>query len=128
MWIGEKVAIKPLLNLKYQDMVVGLVDGISTPYGLFNAEIWLISKCLIIIEEREKEKKSRERFYLTWFSCLILSTSYVLLNVKNWWLEQCTFILSFFFFFFFFWDEIRAPSSTKKEIKGITKCLTWCHK
>ena len=31
------------------DIWFGLFNGISTPYGLFNAEIWFISKCSIII-------------------------------------------------------------------------------
>ena len=29
--------------------LIYLFNGISTPYGLFNAKIWFISKCLIII-------------------------------------------------------------------------------
>ena len=42
------------------DLVYSFI-GISTPFGLFNAEIWFICKWLTIIKKREKKKRKRKK-------------------------------------------------------------------
>ena len=48
------------------------LNSISTSYGLYNAEIWFICKCLKVGEKenRERERKGGENV-LVWFICLI---------------------------------------------------------
>ena len=36
-------------KMKFDSFGLGLINGISTSYGLFNAAIWVICKCLIVI-------------------------------------------------------------------------------
>ena len=48
-WILSKdITVKCNANSLIQDLV-SLINGISTLHGLFNAEILIISKCLIVI-------------------------------------------------------------------------------
>ena len=44
-----KVNNKTLGQTGFRLVCLTLFNGIWTPYGLFNAEIWLICKCLMII-------------------------------------------------------------------------------
>ena len=46
---GGNLKVKREMPLRLKINWSGLLNGISTPYELFNAEIWIIWKCLILI-------------------------------------------------------------------------------
>ena len=84
--------------------VVDLLYSLSTLYGLFNTEIWSISKCFITVIT------IFSMFHCIFFNCYFLF-SYV-----------STFrILSIFFFFFFFFWWVGIKVFLSKDIFGDTK-------
>ena len=87
IWLISKCLI--IIIIIYILVGLGLFNGISTHYGLFNAKIWLISKYLIIIIII---------YILVWLGLFNgISTHYGLFNAKIWLISKCLIMIIYFF-------------------------------
>ena len=67
---------------------VYLFNGISTPYEVFNVEIWYIGKCFNIAELKKKRVREIEGEGVVYLFNGI-STPYGVFNVEIWYIGKC---------------------------------------